>query len=152
MVLFQKGYDKNSIWTIVSIAVVVIVISLLVWYGCYKKSVVNIETYTDYPTSYATLETIYSRPLFEPDPIRRCADGAYMYSSNPWLGVYCSSIPPEMTAAVGCSRAFSGKPVKLAYTMLSDNCCPKPDCYRPLSATCCPQEIDVSYGCNSCCC
>lgn len=121
---------------------VLIALVVVAWYAYDAK-----ETYNDYPTAYATLDSIYSRPLFEPDMARRCADGAYMYSSNPWLGSYCSSVPPELTASVGCSRAYSGRPVRVPYTLMSNTCCPKPCCHKKVVASC---DQECNSGCSSC--
>lgn len=113
--------------------IVLLVVAIVGAFMFYRQS----ESYA-YPASYATLDSIYSRPLFEPDVTKRCADGAYMYSSNPWLGAYCGSVPPELVASVGCGRAYSGRPVRLSYSPTSNVCCPKPEC---------DHEVVMATGC-----
>jgi len=75
------------------------------------------EKYVAPGASYATLGSYgYSQPLFEPDVLRRCASGSYMYSSNPELTSYCKTVPPAVLDRVACQRAYRGRPLHLEYT------------------------------------
>lgn len=70
-----------------------------------------------FDSSYSTLGSYgYTTPLFEPDVLRRCAEGSYMYSSNPGLNEYCETIPKEKLEKVACMKSFRGNPVRYEYT------------------------------------
>lgn len=76
----------------------------------------------DYGSTYARLGSIYDAPLFEPDLLRRCAHGRYMYTDNPRLTAYCDSIPCGVLDRAACGRAFNGRPLHMNYTTPSMAC------------------------------
>jgi hypothetical protein len=70
-----------------------------------------------FDASYSTLGSYgYTSPPFEPDILRRCAEGSYMYSSNPNMYQYCDSIPKEKLERVACMKSYRGNPVRFEYT------------------------------------
>lgn len=70
-----------------------------------------------FDSSYSTLGSYgYDAPPFEPDVLRRCAEGSYMYSSNPSMYQYCNSIPKEKLEKVACMKSYRGNPVRFEYT------------------------------------
>jgi hypothetical protein len=81
---------------------------------------------------YATLGSYgYSSPLFEPDVLRRCASGSYMYTSNPDLMTFCSTVPPAVLDRVACQSAYRGRPLHLEYTAPAyGTACDKMTCGR----------------------
>ena len=106
------------------IIIIVIIIAVVAVIGYYYKF--YSEGYRTYygsasapnvPAHFATLGSYgYSDPLFEPDVLRRCASGAYMYTSNPALQSFCSTVPPQVLDRVACRPAFIGRPLHLEYT------------------------------------
>jgi len=102
---------------VVIIIVLLVVIAAGALYCYYGRK----ENYP-YPADYATLGTMYAQRLFEPDIVKRCAEGSYMYSDNPQLGAFCSTVPPEVMSKVACSRAFVGRPYHMSYTVPSNVC------------------------------
>lgn len=75
-----------------------------------------------YNSDYATMGTLYSAPLFEPDVLRRCADGSYMYTDNPALGAFCDTVPKYVLDRVACNRAYTGRPLRMRYTVPANAC------------------------------
>lgn len=75
--------------------------------------------------NYATLDSMYKDNLFEPGILRRCAEGSYMYTDNPYLGEYCSKVPPHLLQNLACNSrcGYQGKPVRVAYTVPSNIDC-----------------------------
>lgn len=71
---------------------------------------------------YARFGDMYSAPLFEPGILRRCAEGSYMYTDDPALTDFCSTVPSSVLDKVACHRAYHGRPLHMSYTTPSQAC------------------------------
>lgn len=103
---------------VIIVILVILVVAMMVmmhsgegYYGVYDRS----GYFAGAP--YATLGSYgYTSPLFEPDVLRRCASGSYMYTSNDDLTSFCSTVPPQVLDRVACAGAYRGRPLRLEYT------------------------------------
>jgi hypothetical protein len=97
------------------IVIIIVILIVAVMYNYREK----------YTSEYATLGSYgYSAPLFEPDILRRCAQGSYTYTSNPALTQFCNTVPPQVLDTVACKKIYHGRPIHLRYTSpaYADSC------------------------------
>lgn len=109
---------------IIALVLIVIAIGVTIWIRRTREFYYP----TGYQSDYTTFGQMYNKPLFEPDLLRRCAQGSYMYSDNPQLGAFCSSVPPSVLQAAACPRAYHGRPFHMSYTVPGDVSCPPGYC------------------------
>lgn len=109
----------NTVLVIIFIVVIIVVLIIAASTAVKTEGYFGVYDQTGYFTGapYATLGSYgYTDPLFEPDVLRRCASGSYMYTSNPQLTSFCSTVPPQVLDRVACTGAFRGRPLRLEYT------------------------------------
>lgn len=115
--------NNTVIFTLATVAVATAVL-LMITRGVTTESYLPFGSpYTGWTNSYARLGSYgYDQPLFEPDVLRRCADGRFMYTSNPQLTDFCASVPAPMLARVACAKGFDGKPLYMSYNAPAYGC------------------------------
>jgi hypothetical protein len=120
-----KEFSQSKMYALLVIILVVAVLFIILLNSPMGEGYYGIGS----GAPYATLGSYgYTEPLFEPDVLRRCASGSYMYSSNPELTSFCSTVPPQVLDRVACAGAFRGRPLHLQYTAPAYGTCNKLAC------------------------
>lgn len=108
--------NKNNQY-IIFFLIFIIVVFIIIYNNQQSK-----ESYiyqNDLP--YSKLACSYSFPqLLSPCIAKKCANGPYMYSSNPQLKEVCDNVDNYELAQIACGKAFNGQPIQFDYSSLSN--------------------------------
>lgn len=115
---------SNKTIEVTVIVTFVLMVAFILFISNSSSSSESFQPYRGWWTnSYARLGSYgYDQPLFEPDVLRRCADGGYMFTSNPQLTDFCKRVPPPMLARIACSVGCNGKPLYMSYSAPAYGC------------------------------